>query len=228
MSKSEEPVEVEVEPPASEEMGAERAAHHAEEEAIQQIKEYATPILIGVALALVVFFGISAVRHSSVQAEQRASDLFAQADTTEELEQVARDYPESPVAPVALLTLASQQFHNGEYEAAMNAYSQFMTGYPDHLMKESAELGQAYCLEAMGNLEESLNRYKAFQTSYSGHYMGPMAIFGEARSLEQMGRYDEARDVYQSFIVDHPESDWIVHAESAIKFLDMHTRSVNG
>jgi predicted Zn-dependent protease len=58
--------------------------------------------------------------------------------------------------------------------------------------------------------------------------MQPMAVFGEARSLEQLGRYDDAREVYQNFIVNHPDSDWIVHAESAIKFLDMQTRAVNG
>lgn len=226
MANPEEPLETETQPP--EEAGPERLAHVAEEQALQQIREYATPILIGVTIALVVFFGITAFRRSEAQAVQRASELFSQADTTEELEQVARDYPKSPVASMARLTLAAQQFHNGQYEAAMSAYQQFLDGYPDHLMKESAELGLAYCLEAMGNLEESLNKYQAFQTTYLNHYMQPMAVFGEARSLEQMGRYDEARQVYQTFIVNYPESDWIVHAESAIKFLDMQTRTLNG
>ena len=226
MANPEEPIEAELQAP--EEASPARVAHVAEEEAVQQIREYATPILIGVTIALVVFFGFSAFRRAQAQTAQRASELFSQADTTEELEQVARDYPDSPVASMALLTLAAQQFHKGEYEAAMSVYQQFVDGYPEHLLIESAELGLAYCLEAMGNLEGSLNKYKTFQATFLNHYMQPMAVFGEARSLEQLGRYDDAREVYQNFIVTHPDSDWIVHAESAIKLLDMQIRAVNG
>lgn len=208
--------------------GAERAAHNAEQKAIDQIREYATPIVIGVGLALMVYFGLMAVRHNREQRIARAAELFSQADTTEELEQLIRDFSGSPVAPLARLRLASQKFNNGSYEEALAQYQQFIIENPAHMLSQAAKLGEAYCLEAMGRVEESMQAYQDFQATYGEHYLKPMAVFGEARSLEQMGQLDQAREVYQNFILNNPDSDWIVHAESAMKFLDMQRRAVNG
>lgn len=204
---------------------AERAAKTAEQDALQTLRDYALPVGIGVVLALVLYFGYTGWQYSQRKTAEKVASQFAQADTMEELQQIVEEHPKSSVAPMALIGLGSQQFHNGQYESAMASYEQFATNFPGHLLRPAADLGQAYCMEGLGRVSESLSRYEAFIDAHPDHYMLPMAVFGKARSMEQLGRVDEAKDVYESFIVDFPDSQWLAHAQSALRYLEMQVRA---
>lgn len=208
--------------------GAVRAADKSEDESLRKLREYATPIGTGVILALIAYFGYTFWNVKQENTAQQAAELYAQADSPEALSLLIEDYPASSVAPAARLSLASQQFHNGEYETAMASYQNFLDNHPEHLLAPAAKLGQAYCLEALGRVEESLTQYIAFTADFEAHYMKPMAVFGHARSLEQLGRFDEAKSIYEGFITNNPNSDWVIHAESALRFLNMQQRVLNG
>ena len=69
------------------------------------------------------------------------------------LQDIVKQYPTTPAAPIALLLLARSHFDSGNYALADGAYSDFQMRYPEHFMVVSAQLGRFHCMEAMGQMD---------------------------------------------------------------------------
>ena len=50
----------------------------------------------------------------------RASQMLMSAQSPEQLQQVISQYPSTPSAPIAMLTLASEYFRSGQYDLAQS------------------------------------------------------------------------------------------------------------
>lgn len=189
-------------------------------------REYGQPILIGLGLAAAFLLGFTAYKSYRQNSALKAAQLLARAGSLEQLQQVVSQYPSTPSAPLALLTVASRQFENGQYELAQYTYSQFEQKYPKHPMKESAALNRAQCLEAIGDLERAKEAYAAFADAHPDHYLTPPARLGVARVLTQMQKLDEARTAYEDFLAAYPESGWTAAAENALEQVNRMKRAV--
>lgn len=188
-------------------------------------KEHAQPVLIGVGLALAIVLGIGAYRNYKASVALRAGQMLMNAKTPEQLEQIINQYATTPSAPMAMLALAARHFDGGQYDLARFTYAQFAEKYPDHPMKEAADVNIAQCLEASGQLEQAAEAFASFAQAHPDSFMSPVASLGRARCLTQLGRFDEAKSEYEDFIAAHPKSGWAALAEASIEYVDKEMRA---
>lgn len=188
-------------------------------------REYGQSVLLGVGLAVAFLVGFAVYRTYRQNSILKAAQALARAGSVEQLQQVVSQYPSTPSAPLAMLTMAARQFDQGQYEMAQYTYAQFLERYPDHLMKEAAELGRAQCLEAMGDGSRALEAFEAFIASRPLHFLVPLARLGRGRVLVQEGRLEEARTAYEEFLVQHPDSGWAPVAENALDYVKRRIRA---
>ncbi len=196
-----------------------------DEELLGKLQEYARPLILGVTLALLVFFGIQYMRWQRADAARSAAEMYAQAQSAETFEQVAREFPKTSEAPRALLRAAALHFRDGQFERAEQVYRGFIAQYPEHIMRPSAEVGIAFCLEASNRWSEGEEEFARFVAAHPAHFQVPLARFGRARCLAQLGRFDEARAVHEDFIAAEPESVWREEAEVALQLLKLQEKS---
>ena len=209
-----EPVQAPVETPQTE-----------KQQLLALFREHVQPVLIGVAIALALVLGYGAYRNYKQSTAMRASQMLMSSKSPEQLQQVISQYPSTPSAPIAMLTLASEYFRSGQYDLAQFTYAQFQQKFPTHPMAATADIGKAQCLEASGQLDQALSMYEAFAAANPGHFLAAAAIFGKGRCLAQMGRYAEAKAVYEDYIAANPESGWVPLADSAMLFVDKDLRA---
>ena len=188
-------------------------------------REHVQPVLIGLAIALALVLAYGAYKNYKQSTAMRASQMLMSSRSPEQLQQVISQYPATPSAPIAMLTLASEYFRSGQYDLAQFTYAQFQQKFPNHPMAAAADLGKAQCLEASGQLDQALLLYEAFAAAHPGHFLDASAIFGKGRCLTQMGRYTEAKAVYEDFVAANPESGWVPLADSAMLFVDKELRA---
>ena len=188
-------------------------------------REHVQPVLIGLAIALALLLGYGAYKNYKQSTSMRASQMLMSSKSPEQLQQVITQYPSTPSAPIAMLTLASEYFRSGQYDLAQFTYAQFQQKFPKHPMAAAGDLGKAQCLEASGQLDQALSMYEAFANANSGHFLAASAIFGKGRCLTQMGRYPEAKAVYEDYVAANPDSGWVPLADSAMLFADKELRA---
>lgn len=193
-------------------------------EAMETLREYGTPILTGLILALLAVGGIQFYRsHKASQANQ-ASMLLNSAQSADDLKQIVTQYAATPSGTIAGLALASSSFSRGQYQQAEKAFRDFKTAHPDHPMTPTAEYGLAQCLEAQNYAEEALEAYDTFIAARPDHYLTPIAKLARGRCLDQLGRADEARVVYEDFMAAYPDSPWANDAESLLMSVKQELR----
>ncbi len=200
---------------------------HEVPEVLDFLRENGLSLLVGVGLAVAAFLGISAYRNYKTSQATAAANLFFQAQTTQQIQDMINQYPSATMTPLAYLALAAGRFDAGEYDLADRAFSEFETKFPNHPLVGQAQLGHAQCKEAGGQLQEALASYDQFATAHPNHYLYPVALFGKARTLEEMGRFPEARAVYEDYIaLGLTNSAWTSRAEAALLYVDKEARAV--
>lgn len=193
-------------------------------EAVDLLRQHGPAVAIGLAVAVAIFIAIILHRHRQEIERQEASELFASAQGPQQLEAVIDQYPKSPEAPMALLTLASERYDAGEFELAEMHYHQFLDQFTDHTMRPAAELGLTHCHEALGRTEDALNGFRSFVAAQDDHYLAPLARLGEARILAQQENFEAARAIYEE-IIDDPESPWHAQAQSSLRHMEKDARA---
>lgn len=195
------------------------------EQLLALFRQHIQPILIGVAIAVGLLLAYGAYKNYKQSTAMRASQMLMSSQSPEQLQQVISQYPSTPSAPIAMLTLASEYFRSGQYDLAQFTYAQFQQKFPAHPMVAAADIGKAQCMEASGQLDQALTAYEAFAAANPGHFLSAAAIFGKGRCLAQMGRYAESKTVYEDYVAANPESGWVPLADSAMLFVDKELRA---
>lgn len=198
---------------------------HEVPEVLDFIKENGVAIVVGVLVAVIGFAGYTIWRNSQAAEIEAAASLFASAQTAPQFQEIIANYPETPAAALAQLSLGAAYYDQMDYALARDAFEQFAAANPEHLMAPNARLGAAQALEAQSQFDAALTAYDSFIAAYQSHYLASSATFGKARALEAMGRYDEAIAVYQAFIDANPGRDWVSRAETAIDFVSKKQRA---
>jgi TolA-binding protein len=176
--------------------------------------------VVVIVLALLAMGGYQMYRVNQRAQIERASAMLMSASNLTTLQDIVKQYPTTPAAPISLLLLARSHFDSGNYALADGAYADFQLRYPTHFMALSAELGRINCMEALGQVEGALDGYAGFVRANPTHFLAPLALLGKARALTILGRYGEARIDYENFIAAHPDSQWAQEAEAALSLLD--------
>lgn len=203
---------------------AEAPEHDELQEVMTLLREYAAPVAVGLGIVLAVFLGFTAWRSYKNGLEKTASASLLTARSAQDLENIVAQYPGTASAPTALLTLAAEYLHSGQYLNAQNAYSRFETQFPDHPMRPVAQIGMAYCIEAEGRFADADAAFKVFASANPDHYLVPVAILGQARCQEQLNNLEGARKIYDDFIAANPESPWLPQAKTALLYLEKNMR----
>ncbi len=206
-------------------------------DAAEFLRKYLPTILVSAGLAVAVALGFGAWQNHKQGQIERAERLLSGQPMPEEhfgagitmprLQMVVDRYPNTPAAPLALLSLAAQFFSNGQYDPARSAYLKFEQLYPQHLFAPAAELGRAQCAEAAFMVDAALASYEKFIAGHPDYYLVPQALFGKARCLEARGLFDNARIVYEDFLAKHPQSPWEGQVKSQLQVLDMKKRALS-
>jgi tetratricopeptide (TPR) repeat protein len=161
-----------------------------------------------VAIALVVLYR----QHQSTQQMELAADSLDRAQDATSLEQVARDFPTSPVAADALFRLGDLYYRNGKYTEAASAYERIGKDFSSYPLADSAKLSLAAILEAQGKLEDAKTQYSQIVNSSPMSYVVGAARMGLARCLEMQGQKKEARQVYEEVLAAGQNSPWFTQA----------------
>ncbi len=139
-----------------------------------------------------------------------ASEAFAAA--REALQEILTQYPESPLAPSALLLLGNVLEQEAElspegreeyYRKALEVYSRFLTTYPDHVLNSEALYRRAFLLHTVFHqLEDARRDYQKLIKQF------PDADFA-ARARFQLGllALQEDRLTEAQLIFSHLEED---------------------
>jgi len=201
---------------------AEPAAAH---DPVELLRTYGPAAGIGVAIALIISLGSIFYKNQQQSTRDRASEMLLNAQSVDHLHGVVDQYPATPSAPMALLALAAERFHEGRFDLARTHYEQFIQQYADHSMIPSAHMGLAYSMEAEGQLGAALNAFRALHDAAPNHYLAPLAKLSEARVLATMEQYAEALAIYTDYLDTHPEGAWRSQALAARVYVEKELRS---
>lgn len=190
---------------------------HEVSEVLGFLKRYGRLIGAGIAAAVIVALGSTAVRNYRTARIADAEQALMNAQSDAELEEIITRYRSTPVAPVALLNLARIRFNNGDTAAARAQYERFLGEFKTHEMAAVARLGMAHCTEADGDFSAAAAAFSDFAKAHSGHWLYPSAVLGQSRCLKQAGRTDEARIVLEDFLADYAGTRWAAAAQGALQ-----------
>jgi tetratricopeptide (TPR) repeat protein len=179
---------------------------------LMQFRDY----IVAVVVALLVVGGVSVWRAQKQKKVEESGALLAGARSAKDLESLLSQFPGTPAAQVARLTLAKAQYDSGDYATARSTYEQFQKDYPNHPVRDIAVLGVVHCEEAIGKTDAALASYDQFLTAHTNHYLQAVAVLGKARCLEQLSRLGEAKAAYEDFIAANPKSSWLGDMERGL------------
>ncbi len=208
-----------------------------EEQALEQaevpelltlVRAYGRPAALVLLLALAVAGGSAMVRQRRHAAAVDAALRFGQAETIEELQAVAEEFPETPSGPLALLAHAARLLEEDRPEEAADRVDLFLRRYPDHAMRPGARMLRAACDEAKEAWDRARAAYEDVLDDASAAYLHAEARLGLGRALEGAGRLREARDLYEDFLAAEPGSAWAPDFETALRSVERRLRGEAG
>lgn len=162
-----------------------------------------------VAVLLAVGFFSS---HQNAQRREANADLAAGIDdfrggeyaaAASELDQVARQWNESAVAPLAALMAANSELRAGKPDTAIETVQALAADELPSYLRQQRDLVLGAALEAKKDWAGAAERYAAAAAA-DGPYRGE-AMIGEARVRAAAGEADRARELYQRVMVEFPE-----------------------
>lgn len=169
------------------------------------------PVTAGILIAATLFMWTQG-KKTNLRSE--VLQAYSLAGSAQELQTVADAYPHESEAPMARLQAGALYYNEGDFEAALGQYDQFLSAYPAHPMHDNALWGKWMSQEALGQLDDAMT---GFQSVKESALLYPQALMSQARILEKQGKNDEALALYTRIQEMDPESSW---AEQARVFAD--------
>lgn len=192
---------------------------HEVTQVLEFLKRYGKLIgagIVAAAIAIIVSQNMAARKAADIA---EAENMFQQARTPQQLEDLIETYPATPTAPIALLNLAKQLFNEGEIAQARVQYERFLKEYKNSDQLPMAEFGLAHCTEAAGDAAAAADTFRDFLAAHPGDYLEAPAVLALARCLEQSGQTDRARITLEDFLAQNAASAWSTPVEAALERL---------
>ncbi len=172
-------------------------------------------------LVLLVLGGSVGYRNWSRRRLEDASLRYAGAQSVQDLDDLAAEYPKLPLSAAALLRSAKWHYEQGGYEPAMRRYEDFLQRFPEHPFTPAASLGLLQCQEAIGMVDAALAGYERFIENNPAHFLLPQAQLSLARVFERTGRQQEAIDIYETMAASYAGTGWEDFAIEKIELFEL-------
>jgi len=182
-------------------------------------KKHGSRISTALLIVLVGLLGYNLYLRQAQSKALEASRAFANAESAADMESVVANYKSSAMAPLALIRLGSEYYHQQQYDLAMGAYTSFLRDYPKHDLAPIAIVGIAHVAEAQGLNAAAEAKFRDFAVGYPEHYLAPLAILGQARCLALQDRRDEARAILDRMMADRAGTRWSGMADELLAAL---------
>jgi outer membrane protein assembly factor BamD (BamD/ComL family) len=186
-------------------------------EALETLRQYGMPLLLGIVIALAIGIPYYLYTKNAESRKAKAMDLLAQARGPKELENIVTAYGSTPAASLAMLRLAKTEYDGGSYDKAAKSYADFLTKFPQHEFRATAEIGKIHCMEARGETEAALDAFARFIEANPKHYLTSQAAFGKARCQQALGKLSDARTTLEDFMAKNPKSRWNQRIEEMLQ-----------
>ena len=180
---------------------------------IEWVRDNSRTVAISLAGVMAVLLGIGFFNsHQNAQRREANADLaggldefrggeYAEAAT--HLEQVAGQWRDSTVAPLAAILAANSELRAGNAEAAIERLQSVDAGELPSYLRQQRDLAWGSALEAQKNWSGAAEKYAAAAAA-AGPYRGE-SLIGEARVRAAAGEADRARELYQRVMVEFPD-----------------------
>ncbi|MCC7044723.1 MAG: tetratricopeptide repeat protein [Acidobacteria bacterium] len=129
---------------------------------------------------------------------------------------VTTAYPGTEAARVASFHLASQLLAGGKAAEAEQAYAALATEDGNTLRGQSAKLGQAEALMALGRTDDALKIYTDLAAVRDGALPADGLLMQLGRASQRAGKTAEARAAFQRVVDEFPESGFVPAAQQQI------------
>jgi predicted negative regulator of RcsB-dependent stress response len=186
-------------------------------EVLHFIQKYLKPTAIAILAVCIVFLGVRLVQSNTLKQQAEADAALIQANSTEDFQAILENYGNTPSAPLALMSLAREQFNSGRIVEAEQHYVDFLKRFSKHDLADQAELNVIRCKEANGQYSEAIPLYREFAETHKNSHLVLMALFGKAQCLEKSNQLDEAKIAYEDIVVNHAGTMWAKMAESRLQ-----------
>ena len=148
------------------------------EDLLKEIKS-TIPYLIAAALVVGGYYGVKEYRAKQKAA---ASSALVSAYTVEELEEASSKFGGSAAGGVLKLRLAKKYYDAGRHQEALDIYRALSGDKAPDGYADIPAVGEAQCLEALGQHAEALKAYDAFVEANPESFLALTAKLGAART----------------------------------------------
>jgi TolA-binding protein len=205
-----------------------KAVAHAQEMAPQIAKFVA----IAAAAIVAIVIAVVLVNNSKTSANQDAAIAIAQArqalaenkrDQAEQIfEEASARYKGTTGGAEALYSLAEISMAKGEYQAALDLFTEFEKKYPKEFMLDIGSLsGIAAAQENLGNFEDAAIVYeKILKADKFGNYKA-LALYNAGRCWKLAANTEKAKEYFNRVVEEYPETDNKREAERELVALEI-------
>jgi tetratricopeptide (TPR) repeat protein len=146
-------------------------------------------------LALVVSFYLWNLDQKKTRASEALSAITS--PNPDAYLKLVAEYPNSDVAPRAVLMAAGDYFTAGQYADAQTQFGRLLQDYPDSSLRPQAYFGLASCADAQGKADDAIQDYKDLLARYPSDDLVPQVRSALARLYETQGKPELAIPIYQ-------------------------------
>ncbi len=115
--------------------------------------------------------------------------------------------PAAAPAPRELYTQAYADYARGNYDLAIQEYTDYLKNYPDTDLSDNAQYWIGECLYSKGRFEEAVEAWNELLRQYPSSDKLPDARFKKGMALERLGRRSQALLEYRAVAERYPNSE---------------------
>lgn len=130
------------------------------------------------------------------------------------------DQVELAVGEQADFDAGSQALADGDFQSAVDLFTQFDTAYPGSPLAAEASLRRGQAYEGLGDTREAARAYLASFTGDSEGPVAPEALFELGAALGRLGQVDQACITLGEVGVRFPSSDFVATASEEMASLN--------
>ena len=173
-------------------------------------------ILVASLSILIVLTGATAAFVASQKANQenQAALLAFTAKKPEEFLEVAKKYPSTNRAAIALIEAIAGFNKTADWDQVIATADKFLQNYPQHHAAGTARLARATALLARGNRKEAADAYRQMSLVHANSFRAPEALLNLGKILQEDGDIESARTAYQQIIDQYAQSTWAGQART--------------
>ena len=118
--------------------------------------------------------------------------------------ELGRDVTAEAMLQLAEVRRESASADSGRWPQAVAAYADFLSHFPDHVLRQEARFGLAVCLIRQGTVNAGLDSLEAMLQVPLGSSLASKVLFELAQGLVDEGRHRQAINRFQELLLAYP------------------------